>query len=111
MGWIFFYSGWVKVITFFTPAADWSASSFLAGQEGPLAPLFASLAGNVFIDYLNAFGQLAIGLGLMSGILVRQASLWGIVLMSLYYLVGFPPSNAFLVDSHIIYIVVLALLR
>ena len=110
IGWVFFYAGWLKVITYFTPAKDWTAAGFLGHLEGPFAGLFSGMAGNTLINYLNAYGLLLVGVALLLGVLVRWSAFWGIVLMVLYYLAGFPPENAFVVDQHIIYILVLVVL-
>jgi|SRR3989338_11287908 len=110
IGWVFFYAGWSKVVTYFTAAKDWTAGGFLSHLEGPFGDLFSSLAGNTVIDYLNAYGLLLVGIALLLGVLVRWSAFWGIVLMVLYYLAGFPPENAFVVDQHIIYILVLIVL-
>ncbi len=42
------------------------------------------------VDFLNTWGLMAIGLGLILGILTRLASLSGMVLLLLYYLIN-PP--------------------
>jgi len=110
LGWLIFYAGWIKVITFFTDTKDWSAAGFLGNLHGPLAGFFAGMAGNPMIDYLNAYGLLLVGLTLMLGILVRWAAFWGVVLMILYYLAGFPPEHAFLMDDHLLYALVLVAL-
>ena len=103
IGWFFLYSGFTKVVTYYTDQPDWSASQFLSGQKGIFSDYFQTLASNKLIDYLNAYGQLAIGLGVITGTLLRLASFWGIFLMIMYYLAGYPPRNAFLIDSHILY--------
>jgi thiosulfate dehydrogenase [quinone] large subunit len=110
IGWVLFYAGWSKVVTFFTAAEDWTAAGFLSHLEGPFAEFFSSLAGNAAVDYLNAYGLLLIGAAIILGVLVRWAALWGIVLMLLYFFAGFPPEHAYVVDDHIIYALVLILL-
>ena len=110
LGWLFFYAGWSKVITYFTTAKDWTAAGFLNGLQGPFAPFFASMSGNVLIDYLNAYGLLLVGTTIILGVLVRFSAFWGIVIMTFYFLAGFPPERAFLVDEHIIYALVFAFL-
>src|SRR3990167_6726855 len=107
IGWVFLYAGWSKVVTYFTPEKDFTAAGFLKGLEGPFANFFSGLAGNILVDYLNAYGLLLIGIALILGVLVRWSAFWGIVLMALYYLAGFPPEHAFVVDDHIVYILVL----
>ena len=102
MGWYFLYAGWSKVVTYFTPAKDWTATGFLMGVEGPFKPFFASMVNSPIIDYLNAYGLLLIGVAVMFGLLVRFASLWGAVLMFLYWMADFPPEHGFIIDDHLI---------
>jgi thiosulfate dehydrogenase [quinone] large subunit len=56
--------------------------------------VFLDIAANptllTVVDYLNAWGLLLIGLGLMFGLLTRTATVAGIVLLFLYY-VAAPP--------------------
>jgi len=110
IGWLFFYAGWSKVITFFTAAEDWTAAGFLGHLPGPFADFYAPLAGNVLVDYLNAYGLLFVGIALILGILVRWAAFWGIVIMVLYYFASFPAEHSFVVEDHFIYALVLAVL-
>src|SRR3990167_3734027 len=110
IGWFFVYAGWSKVVTYFTDAPDFTAAGFLSNLPGPFASLFSPLAGNVMVDYLNAYGLLLIGVAILLGVLVRWAAFWGIVLMVLYYLAGYPPEHSFVVDEHIIYSLVLIFL-
>ena len=110
LGWVYFYAGWVKVVTYFTPAKDWSATMFLNNLNGPLTPLFRTFGGSVAVDYLNAFGLLVLGIALVLGLFVRLASGGGVLLMVLYYLASYPPENAFIIDVHVIYSIGLILL-
>ena len=110
IGWLFFYAGWSKVITFFTDAKDWTAAGFLGNIPGPFAPLFSGIAGNVLVDYLNAYGLLLVGAALILGVLVRWSAFWGIVIMVLYYLASFPAEHAYIVEDHFIYALVLVVL-
>lgn len=104
VGVMFFLSGWSKV------TSDWSASSYLLMANGPFADWFRSLAGNGFIDIVNAWGLLLLGVALLLGLCVRPASILGAVLMALYYLAHFVENTAHgLIEYHIILIVVLAL--
>lgn len=104
IGWYFVYTGWTKVVTFFTDTPDWSAQDFLGNLDGPFAPFFSGMMGNAVIDYLNAFGLFLVGVAVSLGILTRFACYCGILLMTLYYLAGFPPERAFIVDNHLIFI-------
>lgn len=105
IGWLFLYAGISKLVH----VGGWSAKGFLSHLEGPLAPLFATLAGNAIVDWLNVLGLTLIGLAFVLGLATRFAAFWGIVLMSLYYLAEFPPREDYLVlvDEHLIYAVVL----
>jgi thiosulfate dehydrogenase [quinone] large subunit len=110
IGWVFFYAGWSKVVTFFTAAENWTAAGYLSHLPGPFADFFSGMAGNALVDNLNAYGLLLIGIALIFGVLIRWAAFWGIVLMLLYYFSGFPPEHAYVVDDHIIYVLVFLVL-
>jgi thiosulfate dehydrogenase (quinone) large subunit len=104
VGAMFFLSGWKKI------TSDWSASSYLLAANGPFADWFHSLAGSGFIDTMNAWGMLFLGIALLLGLCVRPAAILGAVLMMLYYLAHFVANTASgLIDEHIILIVVLAM--
>ncbi len=99
----FFFSGIAKI-------GDWSATNYLASANGPFAEWFQSLAGNGAIDMLNAWGQVAIGLALILGFLVRPASIAGVALMTLYYLAHFTSNTASgVIDNHVVYAVIFLL--
>lgn len=82
----------------------------LHGTHGPLASLFQNLAGHALVDWLFMIGLLGIGLGLLFKRYTKWASLAGIILMLLMYLATFPPENNPIIDEHIVYIFVLAVL-
>ncbi len=105
LGIIFFYAGITKVLN-----PSWSAAGYLNNAKTfpELYQWFAS-AGNIgWINFLNEWGLTFVGLALITGLLVRWASLGGILLMILYYLpvLEFPyaGANSYIVDQHIIYI-------
>jgi len=105
LGILFFYAGITKVLN-----PDWSAAGYLnSAKTFPgLFQWFAS-AGNLgWINFVNEWGLTLVGAALIVGLLVRWASLGGILLMILYYLpvLEFPyiAPHSFLVDEHIIYI-------
>ena len=107
LGVLFFYAGITKVLN-----PDWSAEGYLnSAKTFPgLYQWFAS-AGNLgWINFVNEWGLTLIGVALVVGLLVRWASLGGILFMALYYLpiLKFPyvGTNSFLVDQHIIFITV-----
>ncbi len=104
VGVMFFLSGWKKIMS------DWSASSYLLAANGPFADWFHSLAGNGFVDGLNAWGMLFLGISLMLGLCVRPAAILGVALMVLYYLAHFVENTADgLIDERVILIAVLTL--
>tara|TARA_Y100001949_G_C15857872_1_gene273637 strand:+ start:218 stop:715 length:498 start_codon:yes stop_codon:yes gene_type:complete len=88
IGWHFLYEGALKL---FNPS--WTAKGFILSSQGPFENLFTWMAAeNVLpvIDFLNMAGLLAIGLGLILGYLERPAALFGVLLLSFYYL-SHPP--------------------
>jgi len=89
MGIAFLNAGLSKLL-----AADpFSAQGYLANvaaQAGsPLAWLFADMAATpLFVDFVNVavpFGQVAIGLGLLTGTLTRLAAFFGAFMMVMFY--------------------------
>ena len=66
------------------------------------------------INFLNEWGQTLLGLSLILGVLIQIGSVLGALLMILYYLpvLSFPyvGTHSFLVDDHIIYLLVFILL-
>lgn len=89
IGWHFLYEGLVKL---YTPG--WTAKPYLLGSVGPLVPLFRSMAKNELVmnavNFLNEWGLVLIGLSLFIGFLSRPAKIFGIALLSFYYL-AYPP--------------------
>lgn len=108
LGWIFFYAGITKL---FDP--EWTAAGFLkSAKTFPALYQWFALPQNIgWVNFLNEWGLTLIGTALILGIFIRFASFWGIVLMLLYYFpqLQFPKAGAhsFIVDEHIIYILVL----
>jgi thiosulfate dehydrogenase [quinone] large subunit len=85
IGWHFLYEGIVKL---WSP--NWSAGGYLADSAGPFKKLFFWMAGNSsvleIIDFLNTWGLILIGLGLVAGLFARWAAIGGIILLAFYYL-------------------------
>lgn len=107
MGWVFFYAGITKVTD-----PSWSAEGFLlhAIPEGnPFGGLWATLANDWLwlIDPLNAWGLTLIGAALILGAAVRWAALWGSVVMLFYWAASLPLQHAIVIDSHIVYALLL----
>jgi thiosulfate dehydrogenase [quinone] large subunit len=89
IGWHFFYEGLSKVLN-----AYWTSAGYLSETKWWFSGLFVDLAANPgtlgVVDFLNKWGLIAIGLGLLLGCLTRAATIAGIVLLFLYYIAA-PP--------------------
>lgn len=119
MGWIFFWAFFDKLLGLgyaTTLDKSWLAgvsptSGFLkfGTTDGPLAGLFQSLAGQIWVDWLFMFGMLCIGLALLFGIAIKIASWSGVVMMALIYVASLPVEHNLFVDEHIVYTLVLIL--
>lgn len=110
LGWIFFYSGLTKILD-----KTWSAKGFLLSAKTfpGLYEWFASEQNILWVDFLNRWGQLLIGVALLLGIFVGVAGFAGAAMMALYYFPGleFPyVEHGFLVDEHVIYFLAFFLL-
>ncbi len=113
LGWIFLYSGITKILDH-----NWSAAGYLkSAQTLPfLYDWFANSQNIGWINLLNSWGQTLIGAALILGVFLRPAAVGGIVMMVLYYLpiLHFPyvgkGTSSFLVDQHVIFILVFLLL-
>ncbi len=119
IGWHFLYEGIVKVLN-----PQWTSFGYLMDSKGWFSSWFISLASNAQLlsvsDFLNEWGLVLIGLGLIIGCFFRVASIAGIILLSIYYLshcpfIGasymMPSEGAYLwVDKNLIEIAALAVL-
>lgn len=89
IGWHFLYEGLVKALN-----PNWSSVGFLLDSAGFVSGFFHSLAAKPallgIVDFLNIWGLIAIGLGLILGAFTRIALSSGILLLMLYYL-SHPP--------------------
>ena len=89
IGWHFLYEGVAKLLNPY-----WTSAGYLAGSQWWFKGLFISLASNpttlAVIDFINSWGLVFIGLGLMLGCLTRVATIAGACLLFLYY-VAAPP--------------------
>jgi len=89
IGWHFFYEGLVKLTN-----PNWTSVSFLLESKGVFYSVFESVATHpnllATVDFMNVWGLMAIGLGLMLGLFTRGALISGIVLLGIYYL-SHPP--------------------
>ena len=112
MAWTFLYAASHQV---FEPG--WSATGFLEHTKTfhGFFQLFTGPVAGPVVSFLVEYGHLLIGLSLLSGLMVRASSAFGIMLMILYWMahMDFPfigDRNSFLIDFHIVYALVLGLL-
>lgn len=119
MGFIFLWAFVDKVFGLgFATTADkaWiqggsPTAGFLSfGVKGPLAPIFQSLAGVPIVDWLFMLGLLFVGLTLLLNKYVKWGSIVGCAMLFLMYLALLLPENNPIIDDHIVYILVLALI-
>ena len=119
MGWIFLWAFFDKVFGLgyaTTIEKSWLAGvsptlGFLKfGTSGPFKPIFTGLAGNLIVDWLFMLGLLFIGLTLLFNKYVLWGAVAGIIMMVLMWLALLFPANNPLIDEHIVYALVLALL-
>mgnify|MGYP001584084114 CR=1 FL=1 len=78
--------------------------------HGPLADFFKSLSGVVVVDWLFMAGLLFVGLTLIINRFVMWGAIAGSVMLFLMWISAFPPANNPILDDHVVYILVLALL-
>lgn len=87
----------------------WSAEAYLTAATGPFSGVFQAIASSELISQLNIWGLLLIGLSLLSGLLLRPASMFGALLMLLYYFAHFDQNTAHgIIEYHLVYIGVFA---
>jgi thiosulfate dehydrogenase (quinone) large subunit len=96
LGVLFLWSGVAKALGGFT------AASYLTTATGPVASVFQTLAGNPVVDFLVVFGEIGIGLALLSGLFLTFACYSGMLMMALFYFSKFPPAHG-LVNDQVIY--------
>lgn len=89
VGWHFLYEGLVKMIN-----TSWTPFGYLMDSKGIFAPLFVALASHPallrLVAFLNEWGLILIGLGLILGLFTRLAAWSGMLLLAFYYL-SHPP--------------------
>jgi thiosulfate dehydrogenase (quinone) large subunit len=106
IGWHFLYEGIAKLTSPY-----WTAAGYLAEAKGVLKASAIAVAASptavTVVDYLNEYGLVLIGLGMLVGVLTRWAMLSGVVLLALYYVVAPPlPGYVYAMPSEGSYIVV-----
>jgi len=85
IGWHILYEGFAKLLI-----PNWTSASFLGESKWILSGLsqwIISSPGVLHtVDFLNTWGLIAIGLGLILGLCTRVASITGAILLFVYYL-------------------------
>ena len=93
IGWHFLYEGLAKLTNPY-----WTSAGYLAESQGWFSGLFFDMATSpkvlTVVDYLNIWGLILIGVGLLLGAFTRLATIAGIALLALYYLAA-PPMIGF----------------
>lgn len=108
MGWIMLYAGITKILN-----PNWSAAGYL-GNAKTFTEFYAWFLRPEmlpFTNFINEWGLTLLGISLITGAFVRFSGFLGALLMMLYYfpVLNFPKigANAYIVDDHIIYALVL----
>lgn len=111
LGWIFFYAGITSILN-----PKWTALAYLKGAQ-TLSFLYQWLAlpqNITWVNLLNKFGLTLIGISMILGLFTRIGSIFGMLLMVLFYLpiLKFPlvGTHSFLVDEHVIYFLIFFLM-
>jgi thiosulfate dehydrogenase [quinone] large subunit len=89
IGWHFLYEGLAKLAN-----PNWTSAGYLLDSAGFMKNFYFSLATNPavlkVVDFLNVWGLILIGLGLLLGVFTRFAIISAMVLLCFYYL-SHPP--------------------
>ncbi len=89
IGWHLLYEGFAKLLNPY-----WSAGPYLEESKWIFSGIFHWMTSSAtvisIVDFLNEWGLIAIGLGLILGLFTRTATISGIVILVLYYLAA-PP--------------------
>jgi len=85
IGWHILYEGLAKLLN-----PQWSSLGFLQQSQGLISGFAKWVISNPgvlnTVDFLNTWGLIAIGLGLLFGLLARPAAIAGAALIFVYYL-------------------------
>jgi len=89
IGWHFLYEGLAKLGNPY-----WTSAGYLAESKWWFSGVFMFMATHepvlAVVDFINSWGLVAIGAGLMLGCLTRYSTIGAIVLLALYYIAA-PP--------------------
>jgi thiosulfate dehydrogenase [quinone] large subunit len=118
LGWVFLWAFLDKLFGLgheTRSAAAWvnggnPTRGFLSHAKGPFASFYQSFAGDAWANWLFMIGLAALGVALIAGIGMRIAAVAGGVLLLMMWSAVLPPANNVVMDDHLIYIGVLAVL-
>ena len=89
IGWHLLYEGLSKL---FTPG--WSSALFLSESQWVMSGIAEWITSNsgvlTVVDFMNTWGLIAIGAGLIVGLFTRTAAISGAILLFIYYLNNAP---------------------
>jgi thiosulfate dehydrogenase (quinone) large subunit len=89
IGWHFLYEGLIKLFN-----SSWTPFGYLMDSKGMFAPLYHAMAANPSVlksvAFLNEWGLILIGAGLIVGLFTRVAT-WSGMLLLVFYYVSHPP--------------------
>lgn len=85
-------------------------TGYLSSINGLFDSFFNNLAGLAIVDWLFMLGLLGVGVSLIFGVAMRITAVAGSAMLLLMWLAELPLSNNPLIDDHLIYIGVLAIL-
>lgn len=89
IGWHILYEGISKLLT-----PNWSSALFLSDSQWILSGFSSWITSNdgvlSMVDFLNTWGLIAIGAGLILGLFTRLAAYAGMGLLFMYYLNNIP---------------------
>ena len=109
LGWIFLFVGFGKLGL----DAGWTSEGFLTHlpPDNPFRGVFDGLAGDGWVDFIVPWSQIAIGLALITGTLLRAAAFFGVLQMMLFWATsltgglfdGLPIGHGWFVSEHLVY--------
>lgn len=111
IGWIMFQGGVTKLLD-----PTWSAAGYLNNvPAGNPFGFWSMMAGMPMVDMLVTWGLLLTGLGILTGALFRFSAFWAAVMNLMFWasslegglMQGLPVAHGWVVDSHIVYIMLL----
>jgi thiosulfate dehydrogenase [quinone] large subunit len=103
VGWVFLYAGVTKLLDPSWTARGYPTHVLEANPFGGLWTTLARLEYLAVVDPLNAWGLTLVGAALTPGVAVRWAAPWGAVTTTFYWASRLPLSHAVVIDSHVVY--------